>query len=299
MVTEALAARLYSEAGAARWEVDAPAFAAALEASLAKAFATRAADRDECQAYLSGLHLADLALACALAAGHDGAWQHLIATYRPVLQRAADALAPDGSARELADALFAELFGVHGASSRVSLFRYFHGRSSLATWLRAVLAQRHVDRIRSGRRILPLDEQTEPPAGPRRLETVGPEHPRFLRLMQAALAAALGTLTVTDRFRVACYYAQQMTLAQIGRLLGEHEATVSRHLARTRRELRSGIERHLVDALHLPESAVEECFRSVAADSGSLDLNRLLSSAPQDGEDRKDAVAQRSKGEVT
>ena len=35
------------------------------------------------------------------------------------------------------------------AGERQSLFRYFHGRSSLTTWLRAVLAQRHVDRLRS------------------------------------------------------------------------------------------------------------------------------------------------------
>jgi DNA-directed RNA polymerase specialized sigma24 family protein len=33
-----------------------------------------------------------------------------------------------------------------------SLFRYFQGRSSLATWLRAVLSQRYVDRIRANRR---------------------------------------------------------------------------------------------------------------------------------------------------
>ena len=36
---------------------------------------------------------------------------------------------------------------------RQSLFRYFHGRSSLATWLRAVLAQRVVDAVRVERRL--------------------------------------------------------------------------------------------------------------------------------------------------
>ena len=39
---------------------------------------------------------------------------------------------------------------------RQSLFRYFQGRSSLATWLRAVLAQRYVDRQRALRRLAPL-----------------------------------------------------------------------------------------------------------------------------------------------
>jgi len=57
------------------------------------------------------------------------------------------------NAQELADSLFAELYGlVDGKRGERSLFRYFHGRSSLKTWLRAVLAQRHVDRLRESRR---------------------------------------------------------------------------------------------------------------------------------------------------
>ena len=85
--------------------------------------------------------------------------------HRPGLYRAADAIAPGGNGRELADSLYADLFGLQSqGGERRSLFRYFHGRSSLATWLRAVLAQRHVDGIRTGRRFEPLAE-TEGDAG--------------------------------------------------------------------------------------------------------------------------------------
>src|SRR5436190_16244756 len=82
--------------------------------------------------------------------------------YRPVLYRAADALDPGGGAREVADSLYAELYGlqVRGGERR-SLLHYFHGRSSLATWLRAVLAQRYVDRIRAGRRFESLSEDID------------------------------------------------------------------------------------------------------------------------------------------
>ena len=70
--------------------------------------------------------------------------------YRPVLYRAADALDRSGGAREVADSLYAELYGIKDApGERRSLFHYFQGRSSLATWLRAVLAQRYVDRLRA------------------------------------------------------------------------------------------------------------------------------------------------------
>jgi len=44
---------------------------------------------------LSGLlleHLEDLALACACASGHEGAWEHFVREYRPLLYRAADAI---------------------------------------------------------------------------------------------------------------------------------------------------------------------------------------------------------------
>ena len=71
-----------------------------------------------------------------------------------MLYRAADSLDPNGGAREIADSLYAELYGVNRA--RRSLLLSFSGRSSLATWLRAVLCQRFVDRIRAQRRLEPL-----------------------------------------------------------------------------------------------------------------------------------------------
>ena len=80
--------------------------------------------------------------------------------YRPVLYRAADALDRGGGARELADSLYAELYGIKDRpGDRRSLFHYFQGRSSLATWLRAVLAQRYVDRLRAQRRFEPLPDE--------------------------------------------------------------------------------------------------------------------------------------------
>ena len=95
------------------------------------------------------------------------AWDHFVLEMRPGLYRAADALDPTGAARELADSLYADLYGVdQRGSARQSLLRYFHGRSSLSTWLRAVLAQRHVDRIRVDRRTEPLPEELPSRARP-------------------------------------------------------------------------------------------------------------------------------------
>ncbi len=167
--------RLYRQARAGRWRVPADRFARALEASAERALGKDSAAR-EVERYLTSLHLEDLALACACAHGDEPAWEHFVLVQRPLLYRAADALDPGGGARDLADSLYADLFGIGDhAGERQSLFRYFHGRSSLTTWLRAVLAQRHVDRLRRHRRLDALPEEesagamrsADPPVGTR------------------------------------------------------------------------------------------------------------------------------------
>jgi RNA polymerase sigma factor (sigma-70 family) len=226
-------------------------------------------------------HAADLDLARRCAAGEPAAWDRFVLEYRPVLYRAADALDRSGGARELADSLYAELYGLEaGGRERQSLFRYFSGRSSLATWLRAVLAQRYVDRIRSQRRLepLPADDRGEIRA------PADPERARHLQLVMAALGRAVACLAVKDRLRLAYYYVQELTLAEAGRLLGEHEATVSRQLARARRAIRDGVERELREEHGLTEAQIGECVASVAEDPGPLDLRPLLGGEPRSRE---------------
>jgi RNA polymerase sigma-70 factor (ECF subfamily) len=250
--------------------------ARAIERGVHHAFGADPPEQSRLDRHLKSLRLEELALACACADGHDGAWEHFIREYRPGLYRAAAALDPTGGARDLADALYGELFGLSQRDGRRhSHFEYFHGRSSLATWLRAVLAQRHVDRARAARRTAPLPEDESPAAVQAPAPPQPPEHARFVGLLRTALAAALGRLDPRSRLRLACYYAQALTLAQIGRTLGEHEATVSRQLARTRTALRDDVERQL-RAAGLDEQAIGECFAAVAADPGPIDVADLL-----------------------
>lgn len=299
--SESAVTRLYQQSRADRWAVPVDVFTAALERSARKAFPAPPEPRD-LERVLSSLHLEDLALACACANGHEGAWEHFVREHRPVLYRAADAIDPTGGSRELADSLYGELFGlVERSGERRSLFEYFHGRSSLSTWLRAVLAQRHVDRVRSTRRFEPLPE--EEPAPPGRLE----ERPQsrlseYIKLMRRAVTAAVSRLAAKDRLRLGYYYAEDLTLAQIGRALGEHEATVSRNLAKARREIRADVERHLRDEERMSASQIDECFAAVVEDVGSLDVTDLLGAAADQtgssgspGGQRKDSRDKRSK----
>ena len=285
---------LFKEAGAARWDVPRAAFDAALERSAAKHFVGREpspADRDR---YFKSLHLPDLALACACALGHDAAWDHFVTGFRPSLYRAADAIDPGGGARETADALYAELYGLKNKDgARQSLFNYFHGRSSLVTWLRSLVTQRYVDQIRAVRRLDPLPEETSPGAIAARPAAIDPDRARFAAAMRQALGLAMAALEPRDRLRLGCYYSQEMTLAQIGRLIGEHEASVSRHLTRIRRAIREDVERRLRGEHRFSEREISECFASMTADAGSIDLADWLDPA----EGRKKSAADRSMNE--
>jgi RNA polymerase sigma-70 factor (ECF subfamily) len=281
-IAPALVARLFDQSKAARWCVSVEQFGETLEASVAHATAARAASAKDIERYLASIHLDDLALACACAAGSEPAWDHFVREYRPALYRSADAIDPTGGARNLADALYGELFGLKERDGiRQSLFRYFHGRSSLATWLRAVLAQRHVDRLRAGRRLDPLpDDDSEIALAASTVSTgaiaANPERPRQVEVVRRALAAEIASLAPRDRLRLSCYYAQDLTLAAIGRMLREHEGSVSRHLTRTRQALRAGVESRLRTDYGLDATAVAEAVRSVVEDPGSIDVADLM-----------------------
>jgi hypothetical protein len=120
--------------------------------------------------------------------------------------------------------------------------------------------------------------------------------------MRRAVTAAISRLPARDRLRLGYYYAEDLTLAQIGRALGEHEATVSRNLAKARREIRTDVERQLREEERMNPSQIDECFAAVVEDVGSLDVSDLLGSfsdhpdsSGSPGSRRKDSRDKRSK----
>jgi len=277
--------RLYKLAAApSDWALSVDAFREALERSAASRFRGAQPATREINAYLESLNLPDLALSCACGAGNSRAWEEFIARYRAELYRAARAIAGESAGRELADSLYAELYGLEAREGRRrTLFDYFHGRSKLGTWLRAILAQRHVNELRRTRRIDSLDAATsdddprpvtEPVAPPN--DASDPERGRYLALLQAVLSEALAALEPHDRLRLSYYYIEDLTLAEIGRLVGEHEATVSRKLDRARRDLHHQVDAALRVKKRLSEAQVQLCYE-YARQEWPFDLTRVLS----------------------
>src|SRR5713226_985518 len=286
---------LCARANAVRWKLSSEQFAAALGRSAKKALPPGVATPQKLQEYFGALHLEDLALASACAEGCEAAWEHFFTTYRAYLRAAAAAIlrcnAGSAEACDLADSLFSELYGLAGSKgAERSLFRYFHGRSSLKTWLRAVLAQRHIDSIRAGRRFEELGEDDTGDGRPRTLlgpqmQPGDPHRERYVASFTQALQTALERLEPQQKERLRLYYAEGKSLAEIGRLLGEHESSVSRHLDRVRRDLRRAVEdilRQGIGAANgspvqpaLSDAEIALCFEYSAGDS-LIDLEKLL-----------------------
>src|SRR5918995_4941393 len=143
--------RLYAQGRADRWALSHESLAEALHRSTAHRFPEGAPD-GEIARYLLTLHTEDLALAAACRSGNGAAWDHFVLEFRPALYAAARSVAGDAH-RDLADSLYAELYGVSNAGEeRTSLLAWYHGRSRLVTWLRSVLVQRHIDAHRAATR---------------------------------------------------------------------------------------------------------------------------------------------------
>ena len=269
------------------WNLTTEQFQIALERSVARRFVSAGSnaspDGAAVERYLGSLHVADLALACACSAGNNAAWEHFVAEFLPQLHAAARAIAGEAGAAELADSLFGELFGLReAAGARRSLFDYFHGRSKLSTWLHAILAQRHVDEVRRTRKFEPIEDCEGDDSGhavslPAKTSAPDPERERYLAMMQAAVEVALCTLEPRDRLRLACYYVDELTLLEIGEMLGEHEATVSRKLERARREVRRLVDAALREEKKLNESQVRLCYE-YAREEWPFDLTARLGS---------------------
>lgn len=270
------AQRLHARAGAARWGLTVDRFHETLARVASRRFTGAPPAPRDVEAYLETLHLEDLALARGCADGLDIAWEAFVDRYWRDATRAARSIAGDAEGDEIADALLADLFarGTPG-SARRPLFDYFHGRSRLATWLRALLSQRHVDRLRATRRLTSFEDgeaEAWPAADPAPDDQPG----RLGGHVERALDAALAALPPRDRLRLACYHADDMTLAAVGRMLGEHEATVSRKLQKTRDQIKAAIDAVLTNELRLGPDERRACFEQ-AIQLGRFDIASLKS----------------------
>jgi RNA polymerase sigma-70 factor, ECF subfamily len=203
--------------------------------------ATGTSSESEIRTFLLSLRVDELALARACAAGSNPAWEIFLTRYREKLYLSALRIVrEDSAARELADALYADLYGTNTREGRrVSKLASYTGRGSLEGWLRTVLSQEYVNRYRRTKRLVSLDEESEEGVQFRAPdpEPVAPVDQRLAQATDEALAVLLGE----DRMVLSAYYLDGRTLAEIARMLGVHESTISRKVDKLAKSLRKQI----------------------------------------------------------
>jgi RNA polymerase sigma-70 factor (ECF subfamily) len=282
-----LFAELYNRSGAAKYALEPGEWVRILAAIGAKYLPPDAGQEQALELY-GALRVEELALARGCAAGNEAAWQDFLLRYREKLYDAAGAIArEDATARELADSLYADLYGTSTREGeRVSKLNFYMGRGSLEGWLRTVLAQEYVNRYRRGKRLVSLEEKEE--AG---VQFVAPAPeaaaPADARLAEAT-DQALASLSDEDRFLLAAYFLDQRTLAEVAQTLGVHESTISRKLGK----ITAGLRKQILGGLRQRGMSKRQAEEALEADVRDLAVDirgRLQESAAPAFSSKKEA----------
>jgi len=230
---------LFRKSGGERYGLTITGFMVILEQVAAK-YAAQGTQQQKLQLWRE-LKLEELALARGCAAGHEIAWQDFLGRYRAKLYDMARGITKeDSAARDLADCLYADLYGTsEKEGKRVSRLSFYMGRGSLEGWLRTVLAQEFVNRYRKQKRLVSLEEQEEDGV---QFSAAGPfPEPSADDRLGLAVDHALERLAGEDRLILAAYYLDNRTLTEIGKVVGVHESTISRRLEKVLKGLRKKV----------------------------------------------------------
>lgn len=260
----------------------------------------------EINGFLDALRADDLCLVVACERGDDAAWSDLMEQFRAtVLSAARSASANEDAAEELAQSVWADLYGLRARAdgSASGKLAYYSGCGSLGGWLRAVVGQLAVDRHRKTARLVQTEETTDFD----RLSREGheetdhftvsapPDPERALAgqqtadALERALAHALAGLDAEDRLLIKLYYFDDLRLREAGAVLGVHEATASRRLTRLHGEVRKRVEAFLISEHGWTK---QETARTLADAAAHLDtdLRRMLAGAETAASERREEL---------
>jgi RNA polymerase sigma-70 factor (ECF subfamily) len=270
---ESFVVQLYGAVGAEKLGLTLEEFAGVLQEVGAK-YLPAGAGPEEAEVLIASLRVNELALARACAKGSEPAWDIFLTRYRNKLYDAAHSIAREESAaRDLADSLYADLFGTTARDGRrVSKLNSYTGRGSLEGWLRSVLAQEYVNRYRSQRRLISLEEQAE--AGVQFQAQEADQQLPYDSRLEAAADEALQALSAEERLILASYYLDGRTLAEVASLLGVHESTISRRVEKITASVRKRIIKGLLQR-GMSRSQAEEALQADVRDL-SLDVRQRL-----------------------
>lgn len=205
--------------------------------------------------FVTRLTLDDLYLTTACAADDPGAWAECEEKHFAFIRMFARRFLPDADARDLADQVIADLW------QRKKIGRY-GGRSTLRTWLGAVVAHAAVNARRAAGPRPPDASSARTAAAP---AAIAPEAATAERQLADLVTRAIAALTAEEKLLLRLYYDQGLTLDQMEIATRLSKATLSRRLTALRQRLRCAID----------ERAGREFATSGAHAVEGLALNRV------------------------
>jgi RNA polymerase sigma factor (sigma-70 family) len=232
------------------------------------------ADRNPLE-YISRLCLDDLYLAAACCQGDGDAWQECRERYFSYIRDFARRFVHEGAAADVADQVIADLW------QRQRLAQY-DGRSTLRTWLGAVVAHAAINAGKRERRMTTLDAGT---MEARSQAIGGAEDEHTQRLFATLVTRAVEELEPEAKVLLLLYYEQGLTLDEMVSVLGTSKATLSRRLDRLRQGLRAAIEASALHELRVDAATLREQFDFARL---AFDLEAALGGSAMEG--KRDGV---------
>jgi RNA polymerase sigma-70 factor (ECF subfamily) len=251
---------------------------------------------EEVAAGLRALHGRDLLLVLACEDGDRAALRLLDQTLCDAVPRAAARLRPSNTfVDEVAQQLRQKLL-VAPVGGRAKL-RDYKGRGALAHWLRAAALRLALNLLESEAPQRKATASNGPgpggghgsgyggsavQSGPLdRMAAAGPDPElsllkrRYAPQFRAALEAALAGLGPKERNLLRLYFAQGLTVEEIGRLEGTHKSTISRWLSRARAGLLEEVRSQLGKSLALGPGELDSLLAAVGSQL-HISLGRVL-----------------------
>jgi RNA polymerase sigma factor (sigma-70 family) len=241
--------------------------------------------------FVQALHRRDLYLATACAhhslqrAVNSGAaaspeqasrsWMMLEMTYKGFIRDLSRFFFRKGFvAQDLADNIVADLFfpDRSGSSRIVS----YDGRSSLSTWLRAVISNRAINAQRVSTPIQSVEVLADIPDEPALQNMNSGLTSRYQSLLHDALTKACSNLALRERLILLWRYEDGLQLGQIAKLLGIHQSNVTRQLERLQAKLREQVVSILSTQHSLSLAAIEECLNDIVENPQTMAILEFI-----------------------
>ncbi len=221
------------------------------------------------------LHVEDVLLACACAAGDRRAHEELDLRLRAVVPSAAARMRASNAFVEEVQQRLRQKLLIGGPDGSPKILAYL-GRGSLSSWLRAAALREALNLLDGERNDSPLDsaQLARLPSGgdDPELELV---RRRYAPEFKSALDDALRGLPARERNLLRLYFVQGLTVEEIGRMEGTHKSTISRWLAKTRGSVLADVKRRLGAQLKLSSAELDSLIGALRSQL-HLSLHRAL-----------------------